>query len=322
MAKIDSKKLKSMLGSYGIIFVLILLVAVFASLSPRFLSPDNIFNVLRQVSIVGIISVGMTFVMLTGGIDLSCGSMVGASCVGAALLMTKASMHPVLACVIMACFGTVLGLGNAFFISQFKVPPFIATLGMMTSVRGIAYIITGGLPVFGFNRSFTVLGQGYFGIVPIPVIVMIIVFTFGIIFLAKTRLGRHIYGVGGNEEASRLSGVHVKKIKYLVYGLAGFMSSLAGVVLLARVNSGQPNAGTGYEMDVITGVVLGGVSMSGGQGRLIMVVVGVMIMGILTNGMTMLTINEYVQQFVKGMVLIGAVALDSLIKTQKAKQIV
>ena len=322
MSKIDSKKLKSMLGSYGIIFVLILLVAVFASLSPRFLLPDNIFNILRQVSIVGIISVGMTFVMLTGGIDLSCGSVVGASCVGAALLMTKASMHPVLACLIMVCFGTILGLANAYFISQLKVPPFIATLGMMTSVRGIAYIITGGLPVFGFNRSFTVLGQGYLGVVPIPVIVMLIVFAFGIIFLSKTRLGRHIYGVGGNEEASRLSGVHVKKIKYLVYGLAGFMSSLAGVVLLARVNSGQPNAGAGYEMDVITGVVLGGVSMSGGQGRLIMVVVGVMIMGILTNGMTMLTINEYVQQFVKGMVLIGAVALDSLIKSQKSRQIV
>lgn len=322
MSKIDSKKLKSILGSYGIIFVLILLVAVFATLSHRFLLPDNIFNILRQVSIVGIISVGATFVMLTGGIDLSCGSVVGASCVGAALLMTKANMNPVLACFIMMCFGTLLGLANAFFISQLKVPPFIATLGMMTSVRGIAYIITGGLPVFGFNRSFTVLGQGYFGIVPIPVIVMIIVFAFGIVFLAKTRLGRHIYGVGGNEEASRLSGVHVKKIKYLVYGLAGFMSALAGVVLLARVNSGQPNAGAGYEMDVITGVVLGGVSMSGGQGRLIMVVVGVMIMGILTNGMTMLTINEYVQQFVKGMVLIGAVALDSLIKAQKSKQIV
>ncbi len=322
MSKVDSKKLKSILGSYGIIFVLILLVAVFASLSPRFLLPDNIFNILRQVSIVGIISVGMTFVMLTGGIDLSCGSVVGASCVGAALLMTKAGMHPVLACLVMVAFGTLLGLANAFFISQLKVPPFIATLGMMTSVRGIAYIITGGLPVFGFNRSFTVLGQGYWGVVPIPVIVMLIVFAFGIVFLSKTRLGRHIYGVGGNEEASRLSGVHVKKIKYLVYGLAGFMSSLAGVVLLARVNSGQPNAGAGYEMDVITGVVLGGVSMSGGQGRLIMVVVGVMIMGILTNGMTMLTINEYVQQFVKGMVLIGAVALDSLIKSQKAKQIV
>ncbi len=322
MEKKNANKLKGMLGSYGIIFVLILLVAVFSLLTPRFLMPDNIFNILRQVSIVGIISVGMTFVMLTGGIDLSCGSIVGASCVGAALLMTKVSMNPVLACLIMGCFGVAVGLANGFFISQLKVPPFIATLGMMTSVRGIAYIITGGLPVFGFNRDFTKLGQGYLGVVPIPVLVMTAAFAFGIIFLTKTRLGRHIYGVGGNEEASRLSGVRVKRIKYLVYAISGFMSALAGVVLLARVNSGQPNAGLSYEMDVITAVVLGGVSMSGGQGRLIMVIVGVMIMGILTNGMTMLTINEYVQQFVKGMVLIAAVALDSFIKGQRSKQVV
>ncbi len=281
---------------------------------------DNIFNILRQVSIVGIISVGMTLVMLTGGIDLSCGSIVGAAAVGAALLMTKGSMNPVLASVLMCLFGVLLGLANGFFIAQLKVPPFIATLGMMTSVRGIAYIITGGLPVFGFNRAFTVLGQGYWGMVPIPVIVMFITFLFGIVFLSQTRAGRHIYGVGGNEEASRLSGVQIKKIKYLVYALSGFMSALAGVVLLARVNSGQPNAGSGYEMDVVTAVVLGGVSMSGGEGRLVMVVVGVMIMGILTNGMTMLTINEYVQQFVKGMVLIGAVALDRFIKEQRMKQ--
>lgn len=317
----NSKKIKNMLGSYGIIFVLFLLIFVFSTLSNRFLMPDNIFNILRQVSIVGIISVGMTFVMLTGGIDLSCGSIVGSSCVGAALLMTKANMNPVLACVLMSGFGVLMGLANGFFISQLGVPPFIATLGMMTSVRGIAYIITGGLPVFGFNRDFTKLGQGYLGMVPIPVLVMFFTFIFGIVFLSQTRIGRHIYGIGGNEEASRLSGVRVKRIKYLVYAISGFMSALAGVVLLARVNSGQPNAGMSYEMDVITAVVLGGVSMSGGQGRLIMVIVGVMIMGILTNGMTMLTINEYVQQFVKGMVLIAAVALDSFIKNQRSKQI-
>ncbi len=316
----SNKKLRTILSDYGIIAVLVLLIVVFACLSNRFLLANNIFNILRQVSIVGIISVGMTFVMLTGGIDLSCGSVVGASAVGAALLMVKANVNPVLACLIMVAFGVILGLANAFFITQFKVPPFIATLGMMTSVRGIAYIITGGLPVFGFNRSFTVLGQGYFGIIPIPVILMFIVFAFGIIFLGKTRIGRHIYGVGGNEEAARLSGVNVKKIKYIVYGIAGFMSSLAGVVLLARVNSGQPNAGQSYEMDVITGVVLGGVSMSGGQGKLAMVIIGTLIMGILTNGMTMLTINEYVQQFIKGLVLIGAVALDNAIKESRAKQ--
>ena len=321
MSKINSKKLRSMLGNYGIIAVLVLLIIIFSCLSDRFLMLNNIMNILRQVSIVGIISVGMTFVMLTGGIDLSCGSVVGASAVGASLLMTKAEMHPVLACLIMMVFGISLGLANATFITLCKVPPFIATLGMMTSVRGIAYIITGGLPVYGFNRSFTVLGQGYvLQVIPIPVIVMFVVFAFGIVFLGKTRIGRHIYGVGGNEEAARLSGVNVTKIKYIVYGIAGFMSSLAGVVLLARVNSGQPNAGESYEMDVITSVVLGGVSMSGGQGRLALVIVGTLIMGILTNGMTMLTINEYVQRLIKGLVLIGAVALDNVIKQQREKQ--
>ena len=321
MSKINSKKLRSMLGNYGIIAVLVLLIIIFSCLSDRFLMLNNIMNILRQVSIVGIISVGMTFVMLTGGIDLSCGSVVGASAVCASLLMTKAEMHPVLACLIMMVFGISLGLANATFITLCKVPPFIATLGMMTSVRGIAYIITGGLPVYGFNRSFTVLGQGYvLQVIPIPVIVMFVVFAFGIVFLGKTRIGRHIYGVGGNEEAARLSGVNVTKIKYIVYGIAGFMSSLAGVVLLARVNSGQPNAGESYEMDVITSVVLGGVSMSGGQGRLALVIVGTLIMGILTNGMTMLTINEYVQRLIKGLVLIGAVALDNVIKQQREKQ--
>lgn len=322
---IDAKKIGAFLGSYGIIAVLILLIAVFAILSDRFLLPNNIFNILRQVSIVGIMSVGMTFVMLTGGIDLSVGSVVGASAVGAALLMTKCEGqllgHPVVACFIMLVFGTVLGMINGFFIAQLKVPPFIATLGMMTSVRGIAYVITGGLPVFGFNRSFTVLGQGYvLNVIPIPVIIMFVVFVCGIIFLSKTRIGRHIYGVGGNEEAARLSGVNIKGIKYLVYGVSGFMSSMAGLVLLARVNSGQPNAGESYEMDVVTGVVLGGVSMSGGQGKLGLVIVGTLIMGILTNGMTMLTINEYVQRIIKGLVLIGAVALDSFIKAQREKQ--
>jgi ribose transport system permease protein len=316
--KVDTKKIKEILTNYGIIFVLLILVIVFSTLSDRFLMRDNIFNILRQVSIVGIISVGMTLVMLTGGIDLSCGSIVGLSGVGAALMMTEAAMNPVLASVIMLVVGIILGLANGFFISQLKVPPFIATLGMMTSIRGIAYIITGGLPVFGFNRSFTRLGQGYVGVIPVPVIFMAGAFILGYILLSKTRIGRHIYGVGGNEEASRLSGIQVKKVKFFVYGAAGFMSALAGIVLLARVNSGQPNAGNSYEMDVITGVVLGGVSMSGGQGKIAMVIVGVMIMGILTNGMTMLSINEYIQQFVKGLVLIAAVALDSMIKNQKA----
>ena len=318
---VGGKSIKRILGSYGIVFVLIALIVVFAILSNRFLTPDNIFNILRQVSIVGIIAVGMTFIMLTGGIVLSVGSVAGFAGVGAALLMTEQSMNPVLAAIIMCLFGIGLGLANGFFISKLAVPPFIATLGMMVSIRGLAYIITGGLPVFGFDASYTQLGQGYLGPIPIPVLIMAAVFIFGIIFLSKTRAGRHIYGVGGNEEASRLSGVNVSKIKFLVYAVGGFMSALAGLVILARTNSGQPNAGEGYEMDVITGVVLGGVSMTGGQGKLYMVIIGVLIMGILQNGMTMLGINEFVQKFVRGMVLIAAVAFDSFIKSRRAKEV-
>lgn len=318
---LGGKSITRMLGSYGMVFVLIALIVIFTILSNRFLTSDNIFNILRQVSIVGIISVGMTFIMLTGGIDLSVGSVAGFAGVGAALLMTEQSMNPVLAAIIMCLFGIGLGLASGFFISKLKVPPFIATLGMMVSIRGLAYIITGGLPVFGFDASYTQLGQGYLGPIPIPVLIMVGVFAFGIIFLTKTRAGRHIYGVGGNEEASRLSGVNVSKIKFLVYAVGGFMSALAGLVILARTNSGQPKAGEGYEMDVITAVVLGGVSMQGGQGRLYMVIVGVLIMGILQNGMTMLGVNEYVQQFVRGMVLIAAVAFDSFMGSRRAKEV-
>lgn len=311
--------LKRMLGSYGMVFVLIALIVIFAILSQNFLTSSNIFNILRQVSIVGIISVGMTFVMLTGGIDLSVGSVAGFAAVGGALLMTEGGIAPFLAAVIMCLFGAGLGLANGFFVAKLDVPPFIATLGMMVSIRGLAYIITGGLPVFGFDPSYTALGQGYWGPIPIPVVLMAIVFAFGIIFLTKTRPGRHIYGVGGNEEASRLSGVNVSKIKFLVYAVAGLMSALGGLVILARTNSGQPNAGEGYEMDVITGVVLGGVSMTGGQGRLYMVIIGVLIMGILQNGMTMCGVNSFVQQFVRGFVLIAAVAFDSFIKQPSSR---
>ena len=318
----NAGRIKNILGNYGIIFVLIVLILVFSNFSERFLLRNNIFNVLRQVSIVGIISVGMTFVILTGGIDLSCGSVVGFACVGAAILMVNAQMNPVLASLVVCIGGLFLGLINGAIIHWLKVPPFIATLGMMTSVRGIAYIITGGLPVFGFNPAFTRLGQGHFGIVPIPVLIMAAAFIFGVIFLNTTSAGRRIYGVGGNEEASRLSGVNIRNIKLLVYGVAGFMSALAGVVLLARVNSGQPNAGMGYELDVITAVVLGGVRMAGGQGRLYMVIIGVLIMGVMTNGMTMLGINEYVQMLIKGLVLIAAIAFDKFLNEQHAKEVI
>ncbi len=312
----QQRNIKNFLTNYGIIFVLILLFVFFAFAASGFLSVNNIFNILRQVSIVGIVAVGMTFVLLTGGIDLSVGSIIAVACVGTAKLMLI-KVPAVWACLIMLVICTLLGLFNAFCINKLKIPPLITTLGSMTALRGLAFIITGGLPVFGFDSSFAKLGQGYLWLIPIPVIIMIIVFAIGITFLEKTRFGRYIYGVGGNEEATRLSGINISKIKYLVYAVSGILSGLAGIVLLSRINSGQPNAGVGYEMDVITGVVLGGVSISGGEGRLGFVVVGVLMMGILTNGMIMLNVNDYVQQLIKGLVLIAAVAFDRFVQSRK-----
>lgn len=277
----------------------------------------NLFNVLRQVSIVGISAVGMTMVLITAGIDLSVGAMIGVSGVGAAKLMLL-GFHPVLACIIMLIVCAGFGFINGIFINVFKIPPLIATLGSMTSLRGLAYIVTDGLPVFGFGRAFSVLGQGYIWVIPIPVIFMVITFILGMIFLSKTRFGRYIYGVGGNEEASRLAGVSITKIKYVVYSLSGMLSGLAGLILLARISSGQPNAGTGYEMDVITASVLGGVSISGGEGKLRFVIFGVLLMGVLSNGMIMMSINDYVQQFIKGLVLIFAVAFDKYMLQRKS----
>lgn len=306
-------------AKYAIIFVLILLFIVFCFASETFFTRSNIFNIFKQVAVVGIVSVGMTMVLLTGGIDLSVGSIIGVACVLTATLLV-AGVNVVLAVIITLIASAALGMLNAFFINQLKIPPLITTLGMMTSLRGTAYLITGGLPIFGFESDILVLGKGMlFDFIPVPMIIMVIVFILGWLFLDKTRFGRYIYGVGGNEEATRLSGINVKKIKYIVYSISGFLSGLAGIVLLARINSGTPKAGDGYEMDVITAVVLGGVSITGGEGKIGFVIIGVLFMGVLTNGMIMLNVHDYVQQVIKGLALLAAVSFDRVVQTRKAR---
>lgn len=314
----NKQKIKNILQSYGIVIVLLLLIIFFSVMSDRFLTMSNIFNILRQVSIVGIAAVGMTFVLITGGIDLSVGSIIGVAGVGAAELMLV-GVPPIVACLIMLAISTALGFLNAVFINKLLIPPLIVTLATMGALRGLAYIITGGLPVFGFDPSFGKLGQGTTFGIPTPILVMAAVFIVGIIFISKTRFGRYIYGVGGNEEAARLSGINTDAVRLIVYSISGFLSGIAGLVMLSRINSGQPNAGSGYEMDVITAVVLGGVSINGGEGKLGLVIVGVLIMGVLTTGMIMLNINDYVQQVVKGLVLIAAVGFDRLSQAKKSK---
>lgn len=300
---------KHQLSKYAIPLALVLLIVIFSFTSDAFLTSRNILNILRQVSIVGICAVGMTFVILTGGIDLSVGSVIGVSVVTCSSLMVNGT-HPVIAVLLSLLVGVFIGLINGVFINEIGIPPLITTLAMMTALRGIAYKVTAGLPVYGFPKSFAVIGQGYLWIIPVPVIIMIIVFFIGYVLISKTRFGRYVYGIGGNEEATRLSGINVKSTKYKIYMLESLLAALAGIVLLSRVNSGQPKAGEGYEMDIITAVVLGGVSIAGGTGKITGVITGVLLMGVLTNGMILINVDEYTQWIIKGTVLLLAVSLD------------
>lgn len=313
-----NKNVASLALNYGIVFILFILVVVFTIASPNFLNVSTIFTILKQVSITGIISVSMAFVIMTGGIDLSVGSIAGVSSVTAAMLMMAKFPMPV-ACVVTVLIALVYGVISGALITKLNMPPLIATLGMMTALRGVAFIITNGLPVFGFSETFGNFAQGSLWVIPYPVILLVVIFIIAKYFLDRTTIGRYIYGVGGNEEASRLSGVNVTKIKILTYALSGILAGIAGLVLLSRTNSGQPSAGVGYEMDAITAVVLGGVSLNGGEGKISLVMIGVLIMGVLATGMLMCNINDYVQQLVKGLVLIAAVAFSTISKDIRTK---
>ncbi len=303
-------------SKYAIVIALFVLIVIFSLLSDSFLTGRNLMNILRQVAVVGICAVGMTTVILTGGIDLSVGSIIGVSVTSTASLMVM-GVPPVFAVLISLLLGVLIGIMNAVFINEVGIPPLITTLATMTALRGVAYKLTDGMPVYGFPESFAFLGQGYVLGIPVPVIIMAIVFLFGYILLNKTRFGRYVYGIGGNEEACRLSGVNVNLTRYKIYILEGFLAALAGVVLLSRVNSGQPKAGTGYEMDIITAVLLGGVSIFGGVGKIGGVITGVILMGVLTNGMILINVDEYTQWIVKGAVLLAAVSMDHISKKRQ-----
>lgn len=317
---VKNKAKKFRLSEYAIYLVMVGLIIFFSIIADGFLSSTTFFNILRQVAVNGIVAVGMTMVIITGGIDISVGSLIGASSVGCAILMTVLHLHPVVAILLTILFGLLVGLCNGFFVYEVKIPPMIATLASMSILRGAAYILSNGLPVYDIPENFTILGQGYLGVIPIPVIIMTICFIIGYFVLEHTSFGRYIYGIGSNLEASRLSGINVRKIIYSVYGICGALAALAGVVYLSRVNSGQPKGGEGYEMDIITAVVLGGVSMTGGEGKITRVIAGLVIMGVLMTGMTMINIPDYYQRVVKGIVLLAAVSYDILSRRRTAEK--
>lgn len=312
-------KIADSLRKYGMYVVLLLLAAFFAATSDAFLVPANLFNVARQVSMLGIAAVGMAFVLLLGGIDLSIGSQVSVVNIVAAWLMVHGHQNPIVACLAALTVSSFVGFLNGWTIANIRMPPLIVTLCSMTILEGLAYIISGGIPIFGFPKAFSVIGQGYVGPVPVPVIIMIVILAIGSFILEKTYFGRYFYAVGGSEEAAHLSGINVKRVKYLVYTLSGLFAGIAGIVMLSRTNSGQALAGKGFEFDVLTAVVLGGVSVNGGQGKISNVVAGVLILGVLGNGLVLLNVSQYVQMVTKGAVLLAAVGFDCYQKSRQGK---
>lgn len=312
-------KIKNLINKFGIYVILIIIFVFFAICTDSFLSPKNLFNIGRQVSMIGICAVGMTMVLLTGGIDISVGSIIALVGVVCAKLTVEGNIPFYLSAVLAILVGTLCGLIVGFMVMKFDVSPLIATLAMQTIARGLAFILTGGIPVYGLPDSARFVGQGYIAGVPTPLILMVVIFAVGFWLLEKTRFGRHVYAIGGNEEVSRLSGINVPLRKMQIYSLSGLFASIAGIIMLSRINSGQPAVSEGFEMDVITGAVLGGVSVAGGEGRILNVVAGVLVMGILSNGMVLLNLDEYWQWVVKGIVLFVAVAFDNVQKKQGIK---
>lgn len=293
-----------------ILTLLVFILVLFSILSPNFMTENNIMNVLRQVSMIGIAGCGMMTVLLSGGIDLSIGALIAFVNVICASMMVHMNMNPILACVIGVIVATLVGTINGILISYLKLMPFITTLCMMYVLRGTSYILTDSQPIFGLDPSFKIIGQGYFGGIPIPVIIMLVITIISGILLKRTYIGRYFYYVGGNEEATKLSGVNTRFIRCFSYTLSGFFTGIAAIVWLSRINSGQPQTAVAFEFDVICALVLGGISAVGGEGGLLGGTIGVIAIGFLNNGMTMVNLSDNYQMVVKGLVLLFAIILD------------
>lgn len=304
-------KSKDLIQRLGPLLGLLLIIIIISFMSPSFLTATNIFNVLRQVSISALIAFGMTFVILTGGIDLSVGSTLALTgAISAGLL--AGGMNPLLAMLIGLLLGALLGAINGVIIAKGKVAPFIATLATMTIFRGLTLVYTDGKPVSGLgdSQAFQLFGKGYLFGIPVPVVTMIVAFIVLYFILKQTTFGRRVYAIGGNEEASRLSGINVDRITIAVYALTGMLAALSALILTSRLNSAQPTAGQSYELDAIAAVVLGGTSLTGGRGWIFGTLVGALIIGVLNNGLNLIGVSSFFQQVVKGIVILIAVLLD------------
>ena len=300
---------RNLLHRFGLLLVILFVGLALSLLTDTFLSVANFTNVARQISINGILAVGVTFVLLTAGVDLSLGSVVALSGVACATF-THPGDHSVFVPIAVGLLtGAACGLVNGVLVTRGGVAPFIVTLGMMTIARGLALIVSGGRPVADMSNELTALAGDFLG-VPIPVLCFAGVAFAAWFFLRNFRLGRHIYAVGGNENAARAAGVPVEKVKLFAYGLCGLLTGLAGVVLAARITTGQPNAGQAYELDAIAAVVIGGTSLAGGVGTITGTLLGVLLIGVINNGLDLMGVSSYYQAVIKGVIIVGAVWLD------------
>ena len=310
-------KFSNLFTDFSIAVVLILEIIIFSQISPYFLTTDNILNISLQASVTAIIAAGMTFVILTAGIDLSVGSVVAFTGVITTSLLglnIPASYSLTLGVLAGLLFGSISGYLAGIFITRFKITPFIVTLALMTIWRGAAFVYTEGRPIWELPEAFSFLGTGRILGIPFPTIIMIFVFVASHIVLTKTRFGRYVYAVGGNKEAARLAGIKTNFILMTVYIISGVLASVSGILLASRINSGQPNAGLGYELDVIAAVVVGGTSLFGGRGTIIGTFFGSMLIAVLRNGLNLLNVGSYVQQVIIGVVILLAVLIDQLRK--------
>jgi len=314
-----SKKFSN-LARFQSLIALFLMCLVLTLLTDNFFTPDNFWNVLRQISVNVCISVGMTLVILTAGIDLSVGSILAfCGAITAGLLKNGINIpslnlfigFTVLGAIVAGLVaGGAMGLVNGLAVTRFKVPSFVATLAMLTMARGFTMLWTQGHPITGLGETFGFLGTGWFLGIPMPVWISGLIVIAAIILTGKTRFGRYIYAIGGNESAARLSGIPITKIKTGVYMLAGMLAAVGGILVTARLDSAQPNAGISYELDAIAAVVIGGTSLSGGRGTILGTVLGAMIIGVLNNGLVLLNVSPFWQQVIKGVVILLAVIID------------
>jgi inositol transport system permease protein len=320
-----------LLARFAPLIFLVVLMAAFAIGQPRFLTPFNLLNVMRQVSVYGLLAIGMTFVILTAGIDLSIGSLIAfcglvAAGVAKGGLINRFAVGAGaealgygwgLAALAAIAVGMACGFAQGFAITRLKVPPFVVTLGGMSAFRGAALLFAAGGPISGFDPGFVWWGQGKIGDVPVPVIVFILFAIIAHIALRYTRYGRQVYAVGGNPEAARLSGLNVRRVVLSVYVITGFCAGLGAFVLSARLNSSEAVAGTGYELTVIASVVIGGTSLFGGIGTIFGTVVGTILIGVLLNGLVLLNVSPYIQQIIIGVIIVLAVAFDTFAKSRR-----